>query len=412
MRSAFWRRHHQHGRSSVMVPPGRARDYPIRSAGAATRSATRTPRSRPCARARGGAAGTLGAMPRHAGRAPPGVTAAPSASSSPSPRRCRSSSASWAGSATRLPGVGTTAATTPARRPGARRRGPRSARASTDVCNYLILGSDSRAGPDRRRSRTSSAPTPDIGGENRADTIMLVHTDPAPSRRRSSCRSRGTSGCEIPGDGEDKINAAFEGGIDGGGPQLVADTIARAHGTARQPLRVRGPRGVPGRRGDARRGRDVHPGREREHAGVGPAPARSASTTGAGYIVDPYTGLDMLPGCQLLHGDQALAYVRTRHLPCDTVPGLRPDQPPAGVPPRRDQPAAAARASCAGSARWCGRSCEHQARPGADTRRPRVPGGADAGHHHRRRGVPSVPGLLARTSWSDIRLSVVHWTLG
>ena len=41
---------------------------------------------------------------------------------------------------------------------------------------------------------------------------------------------------------------------------------------------------------------------------------------GAGHIVDPYTGLDVQPGCQVLDGDQALAYVRTRHLPCDACP--------------------------------------------------------------------------------------------
>jgi hypothetical protein len=36
-----------------------------------------------------------------------------------------------------------------------------------------------------------------------------------------------------------------------------------------------------------------------------------------GHVVDPNTGLDVLPGCQHLDGFQALAYVRTRHLPCD-----------------------------------------------------------------------------------------------
>ena len=59
--------------------------------------------------------------------------------------------------------------------PAARRRaaGP----CIDDVCNYLLLGSDSRAGLTAR-SRRSSGPTSDIGGSNRADTIMLVHTDP------------------------------------------------------------------------------------------------------------------------------------------------------------------------------------------------------------------------------------------
>ena len=40
---------------------------------------------------------------------------------------------------------------------------------------------------------------------------------------------------------------------------------------------------------------------------------------GAGHIVDPRTGLDMKPGCQRFPSDQALAYVRTRHLKCDSA---------------------------------------------------------------------------------------------
>src|SRR5205814_3612994 len=33
----------------------------------------------------------------------------------------------------------------------------------------------------------------------------------------------------------------------------------------------------------------------------------------------PLTGLDVKPGCQTLNGLQALAYVRTRHLRCDSA---------------------------------------------------------------------------------------------
>ena len=40
----------------------------------------------------------------------------------------------------------------------------------------------------------------------------------------------------------------------------------------------------------------------------------------SGHIVDPNTGLDLTPGCQHLNGYQALAFVRTRHLPCDFIP--------------------------------------------------------------------------------------------
>jgi hypothetical protein len=41
----------------------------------------------------------------------------------------------------------------------------------------------------------------------------------------------------------------------------------------------------------------------------------------AGHVADPYTGLDVLPGCHHLDGTQALAYVRARHnLPCSPIP--------------------------------------------------------------------------------------------
>ena len=39
-----------------------------------------------------------------------------------------------------------------------------------------------------------------------------------------------------------------------------------------------------------------------------------------GHIADPNSGLNIEPGCQRLDGTQALAYVRSRHLPCDHVP--------------------------------------------------------------------------------------------
>src|SRR4051812_49336580 len=43
------------------------------------------------------------------------------------------------------------------------------------ACNYLLLGSDSRAGlsPDQQARFGSDE---SLGGTNRADTIMLVHT--------------------------------------------------------------------------------------------------------------------------------------------------------------------------------------------------------------------------------------------
>ena len=97
-----------------------------------------------------------------------------------------------------------------------------------DVCNYLILGSDSRAGLTEEELDDFGTDQ-QIGGENRADTIMLVHTDPALEKAIILSFPRDLW-VEIPGRGEDKINAAFEGGIDGGGSHLVAATVNKLTG--------------------------------------------------------------------------------------------------------------------------------------------------------------------------------------
>ena len=89
-----------------------------------------------------------------------------------------------------------------------------------EACNYLLLGSDSRTGlPDEFGTNS------DIGGTTRADTIMLVHTDPRLKKAIVLSFPRDLW-VKIPGRGFDKINTAFEGGVKGGGPQLMAKTIA------------------------------------------------------------------------------------------------------------------------------------------------------------------------------------------
>ena len=49
---------------------------------------------------------------------------------------------------------------------------------ANDVCNYLILGSDSRAGLSHAQ-QVANGSNADIGGSNRSDVIILVHTDPS-----------------------------------------------------------------------------------------------------------------------------------------------------------------------------------------------------------------------------------------
>lgn len=181
---------------------------------------------------------------------------------------------------------------------------PTTTRCAEEPCNYLILGSDSRAGLTEAELEQFGSDA-DIGGENRADTIMLVHLDPALEKAIILSFPRDLW-VEIPGHGPDKINAAFEGGLQGGGATLMAKTIATLTG-----LRVdhvlyvdlAGFQGIV----DTLDGVDLC------------IPAYNADPS-TGRLQDPLTGLDVAPGCQRLDGQQALAYVRTRHLPCDTIP--------------------------------------------------------------------------------------------
>jgi len=194
---------------------------------------------------------------------------------------------------------------------------------SERACNYLLLGSDSRAGLSQSQQQHFGTNS-DIGGQTRADTIMLVHTDPALSKAivLSFPRDLWVS---IPGHGKNKINAAFEGGVEGGGPQLVAKTITNLTGISIDHflyVDLNGFQQVV----DTLHGVDLYiPSYNVNTPGmVGGTDANGNPTetyySEIGHIVDPNTGLDILPGFQHLDGYQALAYVRSRHLKCDIVP--------------------------------------------------------------------------------------------
>lgn len=187
-----------------------------------------------------------------------------------------------------------------------------------DVCNYLLLGSDSRAGltPEERDQFGTDE---EIGGENRADTIMLVHTDPNLEKAIILSFPRDLW-VQIPGHGWDKINAAFEGGLDGGGPLLMAKTVQKLTGLPIDHtlyVDLAGFQGLVETLG----GVDMCISGEN----VNTPGSVSAPGGGAvyyeepGFIADPYTGLLVKPGCSTLPAEQALAYVRTRHLKCDAA---------------------------------------------------------------------------------------------
>ena len=187
-----------------------------------------------------------------------------------------------------------------------------------DVCNYLLLGSDSRAGltaEERDRFGTDE----EIGGENRADTIMLVHTDPALEKAIILSFPRDLW-VEIPGHGWDKINASFAGGLDGGGPRLVAQTVQKLTGLHVDHVLYVDLAGFQGLV-DTLGGVDMCISGENVNT-PGSVPAPGGGTVyyeEKGYIADPFTGLLVKPGCDTLPAEQALAYVRTRHLRCDAA---------------------------------------------------------------------------------------------
>jgi len=203
--------------------------------------------------------------------------------------------------------------------PQAERYGP----CVQNVCNYLILGSDSRAGLSAKEQQDFGS-NRDIGGTNRSDVIMLVHTDPDQARATVLSFPRDLW-VPIAGQGADnKINSAFEGGLRGGGPQVVVRTIEDLTGIhinhwlyvdlARFQHIVEVLHGVD----MCISAENVNtPGWLTQSTATGETQVYNSEQ---GHIVDPNTGLDLTPGCQRLDAFQALAYVRTRHLPCDNIP--------------------------------------------------------------------------------------------
>jgi LCP family protein required for cell wall assembly len=164
-----------------------------------------------------------------------------------------------------------------------------------DVCNYLLLGSDSRKGLTAEEQRQFGTDA-NNGGVFRSDTIMLVQLDPRREKAVVLSFPRDLW-VQIPGHGWDKINTSFEGGVSGGGPLRVAQTIHRLTG-----LRVN------------------------HFLYVDLLGFQQVVDTLGGVemcipfdVQDPLSALDLQAGCQTLDGRQALGYVRTRHLPCDAA---------------------------------------------------------------------------------------------
>ena len=150
--------------------------------------------------------------------------------------------------------------------------------------NWLITGSDSRAGLSKKEEN-QLALGHDISG-NRSDTILLLH-EPANGTRPTLVSLPRDSYVPIPGHGYNKLNAAYAIG----GPKLLVQTVQNVTG-----LPVSHYMGI-GFGGLVSVVNDV--------GGVRvclPAPMK-----------DPKAGLNLRAGCQVLNGDQALGFVRTRN---------------------------------------------------------------------------------------------------
>ena len=149
--------------------------------------------------------------------------------------------------------------------------------------NWLITGSDSRAGLTRQQEN-QLALGHDITG-SRSDTIMLLHV-PANGTRPTLVSLPRDSYVHIPGHGYNKLNAAY----DFGGPKLLIATVQDATGL---PIN--------------------------HFMGIGFGGLVSVVNDVGGVqmclkapMKDPKAGLNLKAGCQVLNGDQALGFVRTR----------------------------------------------------------------------------------------------------
>ena len=149
--------------------------------------------------------------------------------------------------------------------------------------NWLISGSDSRAGLTRAQKRQLHTGS-DVG--HRSDTILILHI-PSNGGRAVLISLPRDSYVNIPGHGQNKINAAYSFG----GPQLLAKTVQDNTG-----LRID------------------------HYIGIGFGGLVNVVNAVGGVrmclptpIHDQASGLNLKAGCQTLDGAEALGYVRTRH---------------------------------------------------------------------------------------------------
>lgn len=162
--------------------------------------------------------------------------------------------------------------------------------AGTAGTNWLIVGSDSRAGltPDQEARLTTGDEAAAGGG--RTDTIMLMHIPALIGNGQLTLVSLPRdSSVPLAGHGRVKLNTTFALG----GPTLLVQTVENVTGVHVDHYAEIGFGGFAGLVDDV--------------GGVQMCPTEPIS--------DPLAGLNIPAGCQVLDGPQALGYVRTRHTP-------------------------------------------------------------------------------------------------
>jgi LCP family protein required for cell wall assembly len=154
-------------------------------------------------------------------------------------------------------------------------------------CVFLILGSDSRKGVPKKFGTTKNSPG------QRSDTILLVQVDARHNRTVVLSVPRDLR-VDIPGHGVGKINTAFNYG-----PNTMVRTVEKLTGLAVNhyvDVNFLGFEGVVN--------------------GLGGVPICVDKA-----MVDALAGLNLPhPGCYNMRGQQALAFVRARHVEGDAIP--------------------------------------------------------------------------------------------
>ena len=160
----------------------------------------------------------------------------------------------------------------------------------SQICNYLILGSDSRTGLSKAEQEKYGSNKTVPG--RRSDTIMVLHIDPSKDHATVLSFPRDLW-VQIPHVGMGKITSAFEEG-----EYRVANVVTRLTGLQINgfvTVNLAGFEGVV-----------------RALGGVNICVNRP--------MVDPLAGLNIPAGCQHLSPEMALSFVRARHVCGDAIP--------------------------------------------------------------------------------------------